>query len=169
MSYYLNFSNAFLFNLGLDFAWLRNGYVYHTKFDNVKQIPMGTLQRTGDNILALAVSLVNNDKMANTEKYASGNLVFFDFLGAFMFRWSEGTGMLINTAAAAASIYCLYRNMKASVARGEIFCFTVSHETGTGVDECNTYNPEHFSSSRICSRILVNALCYELEGRWFKT
>jgi hypothetical protein len=111
----------FFFNLGLDFAWSRNGYVYHTKFDNVGQIPLGTLQRTGDNILALAVSLVNNDKMANTEKYASGNLVFFDFLGAFMIRWSESTGIIINTVAAAVSVYCLYRNMKTSVARGEIF------------------------------------------------
>lgn len=38
---------------GVDFAWSTNGYVYHTKFDTVDQIPLGTLQRTGDNILAL--------------------------------------------------------------------------------------------------------------------
>jgi hypothetical protein len=95
--------------------------VYHTKFDNVRHIPLGTLQRTGDNILALAISLVNNDKLANTEKYAAGNLVFFDFLGAFMFRWSEGMGVLINTVTMSMSIYCLFKNMKASITGGEIF------------------------------------------------
>jgi len=102
---------------GLDFAWAENGYVYHTKFDDVNQIPLGTLQRTGDNIVALILGLANNDKMANVEKYASGNLVFFDFLGAFMIRWSEEIGLIINTLALAVSVCCLYRNMKAAVTR----------------------------------------------------
>lgn len=42
---------------GVDFAWSSNGYVYHTKFDTVDQIPLGSLQRTGDNILALVKGL----------------------------------------------------------------------------------------------------------------
>lgn len=109
-----------LFILGLDFAWAENGYVYHTKFDDVSQIPLGTLQRTGDNILALTLGLANNDKMANVEKYASGNLVFFDILGAFVIRWSEEIGLIINTFGLAVSIYCLFRNMKVSVTRGEM-------------------------------------------------
>lgn len=37
---------------GVDFAWSTNGYVYHTKYDTIDQVPLGTLQRTGDNILA---------------------------------------------------------------------------------------------------------------------
>jgi hypothetical protein len=93
--------------------------VYHTEFDDVNQIPLGTLQRTGDNILALTLGLANNDKMANIEKYASGNLVFFDFLGAFVFRWSEGIGIIINTFGLAVSMYCLFRNMKATITRGK--------------------------------------------------
>lgn len=44
---------------GVDFAWSSNGYVYHTKFDTVDQIPLGSLQRTGDNILALVKGLFN--------------------------------------------------------------------------------------------------------------
>lgn len=108
------------FILGLDFAWVQNGYVYHTKFDDVDQIPLGTLQRTGDNILELILGLANNDKMANVEKYASGNLVFFDFLGAFVIRWSEEIGLIINTFALAVSVYYLYRNMKAFVTRGKM-------------------------------------------------
>jgi len=111
--------------LGLDIAWAENGYVYHTKFDDVSQIPLGTLQRTGDNILALILGLANNDKMANVEKYASGNLVFFDFLGAFMIRWSEEIGLIINTFALAVSVFCLYRNMKAFVTRGKMPWFSL--------------------------------------------
>lgn len=99
---------------GLDFAWSKNGYVYHTKFDNVKQIPLGTLQRTGDNILALVLGLVSSEMMANTEKYATGNLVFFDFLGAFVIRWPEGIGFLINMSAVILSLYSLYKNMKST-------------------------------------------------------
>jgi hypothetical protein len=108
-----------LFILGLDFAWSQNGYVYHTKFDNVRQIPLGTLQRTGENILALTLGIANSDKMANTKKYASGNLVFFDFLGAFVVRWSEDIGLFINTFAVAVSVYCLFKTMKASITKGE--------------------------------------------------
>ncbi|KAJ9585933.1 hypothetical protein L9F63_020441, partial [Diploptera punctata] len=96
---------------GLDFAWSKNGYVYHTKFDNVSQIPLGTLQRTGDNILALTLGLVNSDKMDDTDKYAAGNLVFFDFLGAFVFRWPEEVGFLINLCVIAMSAYCILYNM----------------------------------------------------------
>jgi hypothetical protein len=53
--------------------------------------------------------------------HSFSNLVFFDFLGAFVIRWSEGTGTLINTLAAAVSIYCLFKNMKAALTRGETF------------------------------------------------
>jgi hypothetical protein len=109
-----------LFIVGLDFAWAENGYVYHTRFDDVSQIPLGSLQRTGDNILALILALANNDKMANVEKHASGNLVFFDFLGAFVIRWCEEMGLIINTVAVAVSVYCLFRNVKACVTRGKM-------------------------------------------------
>ena len=106
---------------GLDFAWSKNGYVYHTKFDNVRAIPLGTLQRTGDNILALSLGLVNSDKMYNTEKYAAGNLVFFDFLGAFVIRWPEELGFLINLCAIVLSLYSILQNMKIARAKGESF------------------------------------------------
>jgi hypothetical protein len=109
-----------LFIVGLDIAWAENGYVYHTSFDDVDQIPLGSLQRTGDNVLALILALVNNDKMANVEKYASGNLVFFDILGAFVIHWCEQMGLVINTVALAVSVYCLFRNMKASTTRGKM-------------------------------------------------
>lgn len=39
---------------GVDLAWSSNGYVYHTRLDTADRVPLPALQRTGDNVLALA-------------------------------------------------------------------------------------------------------------------
>lgn len=49
--------------IGLDLAHSYNGYVYHTKFDSVSIIPLGTLQTTGDNILAMARTFTNSTEL----------------------------------------------------------------------------------------------------------
>lgn len=38
---------------GVDLAWSANGYVYHTALDTADRVPRESLQRTGDNVLAL--------------------------------------------------------------------------------------------------------------------
>ncbi|XP_067004414.2 endoplasmic reticulum metallopeptidase 1 [Anabrus simplex] len=103
---------------GLDFAWSTNGYVYHTKFDNVEQIPLGTLQRTGDNILALALGMANGKELSNVQMYSAGNIVFFDFLGAYVFRWSEFLSLLINLSLVMLSVYSVVKNMRAGISSG---------------------------------------------------
>lgn len=104
---------------GLDFAWSANGYVYHTRFDAIQQVPLGSLQRTGDNILALARGLAMGHQLSQvtvSEKQdPSGHFVFFDFLGAFVVRWSMFTADLVNVSAVLISFYALYRNMKDSI------------------------------------------------------
>lgn len=112
--------------LGLDFAWSANGYVYHTKFDSIEQIPMGSLQRTGDNILALALGMAQGHQLSNIENYSAGNLVFFDFLGAFVVRWPMMVGDLVNILTVIFSIFTIYENFKeASDTSGKlnILCF----------------------------------------------
>lgn len=95
---------------GLDFAWSSNGYVYHTKFDTIDQIPVGSLQRTGDNILSLAKGMAQGHQLSNVEKYRPGNLVFFDFLGAFVIRWPMPVADIVNLLSVIASIYCIVVN-----------------------------------------------------------
>ncbi|XP_018563035.1 endoplasmic reticulum metallopeptidase 1 isoform X1 [Anoplophora glabripennis] len=97
---------------GLDFAWSANGYVYHTKFDSIEQIPLGTLQRTGDNILALARGMAQGHQLSDVEKYRAGNLVFFDFLGAFVIRWPMLIADIINLSSVIFSLYSIYGNVK---------------------------------------------------------
>ncbi|KAH1007293.1 hypothetical protein HUJ04_004549 [Dendroctonus ponderosae] len=95
---------------GLDFAWSSNGYVYHTKFDSIDNVPLGSLQRTGDNILALAKGMAQGHQLSNVEQYRPGNLVFFDFLGAFVIRWTMPVSDLINALSVIVSLYCIYSN-----------------------------------------------------------
>merc|ERR1719309_1622478 len=42
---------------GLDIAFFRNGYVYHTEHDTADRIPDGSIQVAGDNILAVVSHL----------------------------------------------------------------------------------------------------------------
>ncbi|XP_017490382.1 PREDICTED: endoplasmic reticulum metallopeptidase 1-like [Rhagoletis zephyria] len=83
---------------GLDIAHFKNGYVYHTKFDRIDVIPRGTLQSTGDNILALARAFSNSTELKDPENHASGHAIFYDFLGLFVIEYTEDTGKIINTA-----------------------------------------------------------------------
>ncbi|EFN89465.1 Endoplasmic reticulum metallopeptidase 1, partial [Harpegnathos saltator] len=100
---------------GLDFAWSTNGYVYHTKFDNVDQIPLGTLQRTGDNILALTQAIVLENYLLDTSIHGTlGNLVFFDFLGAFVVRWPQYIASTINVASMIIAGYSIHLNMQSA-------------------------------------------------------
>lgn len=109
-------NKVFIFDIlcpGVDFAWSTNGYVYHTKFDTVDQIPLGSLQRTGDNILALAQGIMLEDFMSDrTSQNAVENLVFFDFLGAFVIRWPLYVSSIINVLSISIGIYSVYMNMQ---------------------------------------------------------
>lgn len=95
----------------MDFAWSSNGYVYHTKFDDVNHVPLGTLQRTGDNIYALVLGLADSTELAETHLHAAGNLVFFDFVGAFVVYYTEPVALVFNISATLLTFWLLYRHM----------------------------------------------------------
>ncbi|CAH1280027.1 unnamed protein product [Diabrotica balteata] len=99
---------------GLDFAWSANGYVYHTKFDSVEYVPLGSLQRTGDNILALAKGMAQGHQLSDVKKYRAGNLVFFDFLGAFVIRWPMLVADIVNISSVIFSLYSIYGNFRSA-------------------------------------------------------
>ncbi|EDW47547.1 GM21369 [Drosophila sechellia] len=82
---------------GLDIAQANNGYVYHTAFDTFKVIPGGSIQNTGNNILALARAYANASELSETEKTDDSHAVFFDFLGLFFVYYTESTGIVLNT------------------------------------------------------------------------
>ena len=50
---------------GLDIAYVRNGWLYHTEFDEEKYIMEGAIQRAGENALSLVVALANSPHLHN--------------------------------------------------------------------------------------------------------
>ncbi|XP_030376828.1 endoplasmic reticulum metallopeptidase 1-like isoform X2 [Scaptodrosophila lebanonensis] len=81
---------------GLDMAQCTNGYVYHTKYDTYNVIPRGSLQNTGDNLLALVRGFSNASELYNTQEHADGHAVFFDFLGLFFIYHTEEDSSIYN-------------------------------------------------------------------------
>jgi len=60
----------------LDIAQANNGYVYHTAFDTFKVIPGGSIQNTGNNILALARAYANASELYENEVFSFyGNFI----------------------------------------------------------------------------------------------
>nr|XP_014096897.2 endoplasmic reticulum metallopeptidase 1-like isoform X1 [Bactrocera oleae] len=89
---------------GLDLAHSYNGYVYHTKFDSVSIIPLGTLQTTGDNILAMARTFTNSTELKDPSRHANGRTVFYDLFGYFVVQYTEATGRTLNTYVAVGAV-----------------------------------------------------------------
>lgn len=82
---------------GMDFAYITNGYVYHTKHDTAEIVPDGTLQHTGNNILALTRVLANAEELRDPESHMDDDAVFFDYLNAFMFYYTQYEAIIINS------------------------------------------------------------------------
>lgn len=90
---------------GLDMAHSYNGYVYHTKFDDIHTIPIGTLQNTGDNLLALTKALANAEEIENSTLYNTGqHRIFFDIFGLYLISYSEQNGFILNLCVSIISI-----------------------------------------------------------------
>nr|CAD7259494.1 unnamed protein product [Timema shepardi] len=97
---------------GLDFAHAMNGYVYHTKYDNMDAIPRGTVQHTGDNLLALVQRLASSAELSDPRQYAAGREVYFNILPKVIVHYSEEAGVFINILFIGLSIYTALVNAR---------------------------------------------------------
>ncbi|XP_037035534.1 endoplasmic reticulum metallopeptidase 1-like isoform X1 [Bradysia coprophila] len=89
---------------GLDFAIYRNGYVYHTQSDRSENVPLGTYQNVGDNILSLTKAILNAEELRDPKAYDQPNPIYFDYLGWFMITYPVTVAIIINVFV---SIICL--------------------------------------------------------------
>ncbi|XP_022229014.2 endoplasmic reticulum metallopeptidase 1-like [Drosophila obscura] len=94
--------------VGFDIAQCINGFVYHTKYDDLDVIPQGALQNTGDNLLNLVRALANAPELRDVEAFAEGHAIFFDFLGLFFISYSSTSGEYLNYAVAGAAVILVY-------------------------------------------------------------
>eukprot|EP00094_Tigriopus_californicus_P008285 TCALIF_07981-PA protein Name:"Similar to ermp1 Endoplasmic reticulum metallopeptidase 1 (Xenopus laevis)" AED:0.31 eAED:0.31 QI:0/0.9/0.90/0.90/1/1/11/658/673 len=99
---------------GLDIAYMKNGYVYHTKYDTEEMIPPGSIQRAGDNILALVRHLANAEILSHTQDAKDGSVVFFDILGMLLVHYPEHLGYVINLIVVGFSLAATYRKISKS-------------------------------------------------------
>ncbi|KAK5648928.1 hypothetical protein RI129_003820 [Pyrocoelia pectoralis] len=81
---------------GIDFAFTENGYRYHTKYDDFENIPDGSYQHIGDNVLTLTKLLGNATEMDDPNEFVQHKTVFFDIFGFFI-TYTENQATLINS------------------------------------------------------------------------
>lgn len=89
---------------GMDLAQSTNGYVYHTQHDTDGIVPDGTLQHTGDNLLALTRALANAEELKDTAAHVDHDAVFFDYMNLFMIYYTKYEAIIINTVV---MVFCL--------------------------------------------------------------
>lgn len=81
----------------MDLLYGYNGYIQHTTHDDLDTVPMGTLQNTGDNVLALVQAIANENELADAAIVNDGNnAVYYDFMYWFMISYYEQTAIGIN-------------------------------------------------------------------------
>uniref|UniRef100_A0A8R1TNQ3 Peptidase_M28 domain-containing protein n=1 Tax=Onchocerca volvulus TaxID=6282 RepID=A0A8R1TNQ3_ONCVO len=86
---------------GLDIAYVRNGWVYHTEFDTPKYITPGCIQRAGENVLAVIKALVKSTYLDRPSDFRQANRwVFYDVAGIFTVFYSATVGQVLNYATA---------------------------------------------------------------------
>ncbi|GMF56739.1 unnamed protein product [Phytophthora fragariaefolia] len=76
---------------GMDFAYIANGYVYHTTLDDVSRIQQGAVQRLGENVIGVVSQLGNEHGRLKkvSENPQSSNTFFSDVMGLTMVTASK--------------------------------------------------------------------------------
>ncbi|GFY53967.1 endoplasmic reticulum metallopeptidase 1 [Trichonephila inaurata madagascariensis] len=99
---------------GLDFAYVKNGYVYHTKFDVTEAITEGAIQQAGLNLLNLIHNALVSPDMKKVDEQTKMNLVFFDFMGLFMVVYRVSVATAINALVVVLSLVDMFLKSKRS-------------------------------------------------------
>ncbi|KAF0690100.1 Aste57867_18494 [Aphanomyces stellatus] len=95
---------------GMDFAYVANGYVYHTQLDDISRIQEGAIQRFGDNLAGtMAVLFEQPDTLASiAAKSESQRHLFFDVFGYVTVTTTESISGWINyMVVVLAAVYCV--------------------------------------------------------------
>jgi len=95
---------------GYNFAFIKNGFYYHTPLDNFANLDPGSLQHQGDQALALLRRLAESDLAHPSEE----NAVYADLLGFTVLWWPESWNLsltiLIGLLFSAMLVYLFCKN-----------------------------------------------------------
>ncbi|KAG0609983.1 hypothetical protein M758_7G029700 [Ceratodon purpureus] len=86
---------------GLDFAYMENAAVYHTKNDKLSLLRPGSLQHSGDNMLPFLLELATlpelaSRNMSSSPGFSNMDVVYWDVLGWYMLTYSQGFAKLLH-------------------------------------------------------------------------
>ncbi|XP_037121911.1 endoplasmic reticulum metallopeptidase 1 [Syngnathus acus] len=118
---------------GIDLAFIENGFIYHTKYDTADRILTGSIQRAGDNILAVLKHLLMSEKLADSSEYRHGNMVFFDVLGVAVVAYPARVGTILNYMVAVATFIYLARKASLPGNRGGRYVRDLACATGVAL------------------------------------
>ena len=83
---------------GLDIAFFRDGYAYHTALDEPSNIALGSVQHMGANALAIVRELASGPLPGNV---SASSVTYHDVLGLWMITYSARTARLLALLASA--------------------------------------------------------------------
>ncbi|EYB98032.1 hypothetical protein Y032_0134g1817 [Ancylostoma ceylanicum] len=87
---------------GLDIAYTKNGWVYHTEFDEEWRIEAGAIQRAGENVLAVVRAILESPYLVQAASFDEANKwVFYDVVGLFTIFYTVTVGQILNYGACA--------------------------------------------------------------------
>lgn len=117
LNLYVN--SFFSWLLGVDVAFVKRGYVYHTKYDNFENVENGSYQHIGDNILELTRAIANSDELKDPQQHDSGHLIFYDFFGLTLIIYSYICGIILNLFIVILSLYTCFAYIR-GITKGNI-------------------------------------------------
>ncbi|KAI1727718.1 peptidase family m28 domain-containing protein [Ditylenchus destructor] len=101
---------------GLDIAYYRNGWVYHTEFDVPQSISTGSVQRSGENVLALTKALIRSPYLKQPANFQEGNRwVFYDVIGLFTIFYEVEQGAIVNYLTAISVFLLVFYRIRSRV------------------------------------------------------
>lgn len=89
--------------VGLDMAFIKDGYRYHTSHDTFENIPLGSYQHAGDNVISLVKNLANCPELYENVP-SEGTVVYYDVFGLFFMKYPKLFGSILNVYAITSSL-----------------------------------------------------------------
>ena len=99
-----------------------------SRYDIPSSIPDGSIQRAGDNVLALVSEIASSPLLADPGEDKHGKVTFFDVAGLFMVVYPERIGTIINCTTILLSIFVIwFQHRKGGERRGSYYFMSNSH------------------------------------------
>ena len=93
---------------GLDIAFIKNGYVYHTDADTSERIPDGSIQRSGDNVQSVILKLTTtSEEELGIHGDNESPPVFFDIFGLVVISYPRWIGVILNLMVVSFALFAM--------------------------------------------------------------